>query len=74
MDWLRDKILGLFSSKYSAAAVRHVLSAVGGALTALGFLTPEQIQAILQSLDPLVSGLVGLAVAFLLSFLSKAKQ
>lgn len=74
MDWVKEKILGLFGSKYSAAAVRHILSAVSGLLAGLGFLSPEQVQAIVTSLDPLVSGLVGMVVALLLSFLNKAKK
>ena len=73
MSWILDKIKALFAAKYINSASRQLLAVIAGTLLALK-IPKEQVDVLIQALDPVLLGALTYAVSQLWSFLDKKKN
>lgn len=72
-DWLFEKIGAMFGPKYIGATVRTLVAALSGVLLSVG-LQPELVAKFSEVLDPVLSGLLTLAVTWLWSVIQKKRH
>lgn len=61
-DWI-DGIKEKVVTQYAASAVRHLLSAAGGALVSLGVLSPDTLNQFVDTNSVVLIGLISYLVA-----------
>jgi len=72
-DWLFEKVAALFGPKYIGATTRTLVAALSGILLGVG-LDPSLVERFAQVVDPVLSGLLTLAVTWLWSIVQKYRH
>lgn len=57
MDWIKEKLLGLFAPKYIGSVVRTLLAALAGVLISIG-IPKESVDVFTSSADPILTGVI----------------
>ncbi len=73
MDWIKDRLIGMFAPKYIGAIVRSLLLFASGYLVKIG-IPQQQIDEAVRTLDPILVGVLTSGITLLWSFIQKSKQ
>lgn len=73
MDWLKEKLIGLFAPKYIGAVVRALLQVAAGYLLKVG-IPQVQIDAFLAAADPVLMGVATAIITLVWSLIQKKRN
>lgn len=73
MNWVKEKLIGLFAPKYVGAVVRAILQILAGYLIKLG-IPQAQVDALLAAADPVLMGLATALITVIWSLVQKKRN